>query len=91
MTGSHENTETTSTAAVTAPDLAAVGARIRAARIAAGLSQVALGKALRVNHRQIRRWESGQIADLSGLGHVAALLGVGEDQLAGRGGGAGER
>ena len=43
--------------------------RIRAARVAAGLTQAALGEALGVSHTQIARWETGRAEP-----RIAALL-----------------
>ncbi len=61
-----------------APDLeVAFGARIRAARISAGLSQTGLGSAVGISFQQVQKYEKGadRIA-ASTLQHVATALGV---------------
>ena len=56
--------------------------RIRAARIAAGLTQAALGEALGVSHTQIARWETGRAEPrIAALLKLAAALGVEVDSL----------
>ncbi|MFB7597281.1 helix-turn-helix domain-containing protein [Streptomyces sp. NPDC056160] len=54
-----------------------IGARIRAARLAANLSQVGLGELVGRDHRTIHRWEYAQrIPDLEDLLLLAAATGV---------------
>ena len=60
------------------PELeAAIGARIRAARIAAKMSQVDLGSAVGISYQQVHKYERGvdRIA-ASTLQRVATILGV---------------
>lgn len=58
------------------------GARIRAARIAAGLSQREVGRALNVDFATIWKWERGvMIPRDSRRAELAAVLGVTTDSL----------
>ena len=55
----------------------ALGARIRAARIAAGISQTALGVAVGVSFQQLQKYEQGKDrVSASSLQGIAAALGV---------------
>ncbi len=60
------------------PELeAAFGARIRAARVAARMSQIALGDALGVSFQQVQKYELGKDrVSASTLQGIAAVLGV---------------
>ncbi len=60
------------------PELeAAIGARIRATRVAARLSQTALGAALGVSFQQVQKYETGKDrVSASTLHGIAAILGV---------------
>ncbi len=56
---------------------AAIGARIRAARIAARMSQTALGAAVGVSFQQVQKYEMGKDrVSASSLHGIAAVLGV---------------
>ena len=59
-----------------------LGKRVRAARVAAGLTQAALGEALGVSHTQIARWETGRAEPrIAALLKLAAALVVEVNQL----------
>ena len=59
-----------------------VGNRIRAARIAANLTQARLGELIGRDHRTIHRWEYGQrVPNLDDLLLLADALGVELDEL----------
>lgn len=65
--------------------LTAVGARLREARKAAGLTQTEAADALRVTSESIGRWERGQNEPgLSQTAHLAELYGVSLDWLVGK-------
>jgi len=51
-----------------------IGARIRAARLARGLTQKAVGDALGINDRHVQAWESGRRNP--GRKHLAKLAEV---------------
>ena len=62
-----------------------LGARIREARIHAGLTQFQLGERIGRDHRTIHRWEYGtRVASLDDLLLTAAALGVDLADLMGR-------
>ncbi|MFI0164903.1 helix-turn-helix domain-containing protein [Streptomyces sp. NPDC017095] len=59
-----------------------VGARIRAARLHAGLTQIQLGDRIGRDHRTIHRWEYAQrVPDLEDLLLLADALGIPIAQL----------
>lgn len=59
-----------------------IGARIRAARTHAGLTQLQLGNLIGRDHRTIHRWEYAErIPDLSDLLLMADALGVPLEEL----------
>jgi transcriptional regulator with XRE-family HTH domain len=54
-----------------------VGARIRAARIAAGLTQEGLARAVGVSRSAVAQWETGRAGQVgANLARLAAALGV---------------
>ncbi|MDE2516960.1 MAG: helix-turn-helix transcriptional regulator [Rhodospirillales bacterium] len=61
---------------------AAVGARIRAARLALGLTQDQLAERINVSRSAVAQWETGRAGQLTGnLARIAATLGVGVEHL----------
>lgn len=59
-------------------DLEEIGARLRAARKARGLTQTALGERAGVSRAQIDRLENGRLADVgvAALGRLLAVVGL---------------
>ena len=76
--GIHTASEQTSKGRSRNPEFeVALGARIRAARIAAGMSQTALGVAVGVIFQQLQKYEQGKDrVSASSLQGIAAALGV---------------
>ena len=61
---------------------AGIGARVRTARLARGLTQGGLARAVGVSRSAIAQWETGRAGQLGGnLTRVADVLGVGVDYL----------
>jgi transcriptional regulator with XRE-family HTH domain len=59
-----------------------VGARIRAARLARGLTQAALGAAVGVSRSAVAQWETERAGQIRGnLSRIAGALGVSVEHL----------
>lgn len=66
------------------PDLDTLGARLRAAREAAGMSLAQAGEALGCHLSQIHRWEQGRAEPrASAVAALARIYGVTTDRLLG--------
>ena len=63
-------------------DTQAIGARIRAARERAGLTQAGLAAQIGVTRSAVAQWETGRSGQVGGnLTQIAAILGVGVEHL----------
>lgn len=65
----------------TTPDSQIIAARIRAARVASGLTSFQLAKALDVHPSQVSRWETHHAPTAEVLGKIARILNVTLDSL----------
>jgi transcriptional regulator with XRE-family HTH domain len=63
-------------------DVAAIGARIKAARGRVGLTQAGLAERVGVTRSAVAQWETGRSGQVGGnLAQIASVLGVGVEYL----------
>ena len=63
-------------------DTAAIGARIKAARERAGLTQASLAERVGVTRSAVAQWETGRSGQVGGnLTQIASVLGIGVEYL----------